>query len=587
MFSYVSGSELPGSSILDADDLSTSDPIATLLEGDLKNIRYLVELYPYNPEIAVDEQLHPAPFGVMAGSDIDTVTYGGIDTIYLSDHVFITEPTDEPANTPFAPMVENALTYDMSIWRGDTIGVNTASYGAIEITNYSGSLDDLVNKSLAGRRVVVKAGYEGKIIQPEDEYIYEDEDPVFEGSEQLLVEGGDSLNTYPYSNFAIVFDGLMTGVAHDDRGIILTISDNSLLLNKQIITPLYTGAGGLDGDTDLEGVMKPIALGKCYNIEPILVDAANLIYQCHAWSMEAVDKAFDAGVELTFDEDVADITTATPGAGQYSTSLATGHIKLGSTPAGRITADVLGDNEDGYVEQLGDVCQRIGLKLYDYLSFVPDDFSDGWNSLTDSVGVYIRDTITVRQLFDSLMNPCAAYWYFDRLGRLSARLIDTTGEINSSVTDELIDTAGMEMIQDIPPAWKITVAYAPVWTVQKEDELAGAASDAQRQFAANEYRYVVNENRALRNQYANPIERIFYTNLSEKTDAEALLSKFVDLYGQERRIYRGIVYEASYRNRIGDIVNLSYDRYGVGGEMLVIGIGEDARTGQTSLELFS
>lgn len=553
MFSYLPGSAAPGSSILDQDSHAVPDPIAGLLTGDLTNIRYLVEIYPYDKSIASNITLHPAPLSTVPGSAITAQKYGDIGTVRLSDHVFITEPDDVPSNTPFIPLVETALTYDMSVWRGDTIGLNTSSYGSIEVSNYSGELDGLVSKSFAGRRVVVKAGYDG----------------------------------FRYDDYATVFDGLANGLEYDDRGIILTISDRSLLMDKLIITPLYDGTGGLAGNSDLTGVMKPISLGKCFNIEPVLVDATNLIYQAHAWSMESVDAVYDAGVGLSFDADYPDITSANPGHGEYATCLATGHIKLGSTPVGRITANVQGDNDGGYVEELGAVCKRIGTKLYDYLSFHPDDYADNWGNLADSVGLYIRESATMRQLLDTLMNPCAAYWYFDRLGTLSARYINTAATSNASISTALIDTAGAEMIQQIPPAWKITVAYAPVWTVQNESEMAGAATDTQRQFVGNQYRLVTSEDRNLRGQFANPIERTFYTNLTDKADAEALLARMVSLYGKERRIYRGVGYEAAYRIRLGDVVGLSYDRYGIGGQMLVVGIGEDARTGQTSLELFA
>lgn len=552
MFSYSAAAALPPSSIFAADSAAIPDPIANLLNGSLTNIKYLVEVYPYDSTIVSQITLHPAPFSSVPSAAFTATQYGGINPVYLSDHVFITKPTDTIANVEFKPLVESPLQYDFSIWSGDTIGVNNASYGSIEVINYSGELDSIVDKSYTGRRVVIKGGYDG----------------------------------FNYAEYATVFDGLANEIEYDDRGIIFTISDKSLLMERALLTPIYQGTGGLEGGADIKGDMKPIALGKCFNIEPVLVDGVNLIYQCHFDSMAAVTAVFDSGVALTFDADVADITTATPSAGEYATSLATGFIKLGSTPTGRITANVQGDNDGGYVESLGGVCKRIGTKLYDYLSFPADDFTSAWDLLTDSVGIYVREQTTMRQLYDTLLNPCGAYWLFDRTGKLDARLIAFGDSGTSDLNVDIMDDRGLEMVQRITPAWKITVAYAPVFTVQNESEMAGGATEAQRQFVGNEYRFVVNEDRGVRSQYANPMERIFYTNLTDVGTANALLARMVQIYGTERRIYRGTFYELAFKVKLGDVVNLTYDRYGIGGSMLVVGIGEDARTGQTTLELF-
>ncbi len=198
----------------------------------------------------------------------------------------------------------------------------------------------------------------------------------------------------------------------------------------------------------------------------------------------------------------------------------------------------------------------------------------------------MRQNTTMRQLYDTLLNPCGAYWFFDRVGMLSANLVNLDAAVNKSITADLIDDRGLELIQRIVPAWRVTLGYAPVFTVQNESELAGGATAAQRQFVGNQYRLLVSEDRGVRSRYANPTERVFYSNLTDETQATALLAKLVSIYGTERKIYRGSFYELAFSVKLGDMINLTYDRYGIGGNMLVVGIGEDARTGQTILELF-
>lgn len=557
MLGYTSYAGLALCGIFPEDDHSTPDPIWRITSGQDNNLRYLVEMHPYSRTIENDILLLPPPIAALPfGSPIGQVI-GGETVLRLSDHHFITDPADTVPNKYYVPLVESPLSYDVSLIRGNDIGVNTPSFGAIEIANGDGSLDYMAQMNFSGRRIVVKAGYDG----------------------------------FKYDEYATVFDGLMNGIEYDDLGIIMTISDKGMLLDRTIITPEYTGTGGVNGNDDLVGQMKPLVFGKCFNVEPVLVDPINLVYQAHAWSMEAVTSVYDSGVALTYDADYPDIALAAPAHGEYATCLATGHIKLGSTPLGRITADVNGDNQDGYVGSVAKICQRMALRLYENLSFSPDDFdTQGWTALDDAisgdVGLYITERATLRQLFDRLLNPYLAYWYFTRFGRLSADLIDTDGAATINITEDMIDTAGVEMFSIMQPAWRIGVAYAPVWTVQKEDELAGAATEAHRTFVGNEHRMVTYEDRNIRNTHSNPIERTFYTNIVDKSEAEVLLERLIRIYGSERRIYRGVGYHGLFRVSVGDVLNVSYPRYGIAGRMVAMGVSEDAKTGKTTLELW-
>lgn len=549
--------ELAFGQLRDNDDLAVADPLCRLAQVVDPQLRYLVELYPYSEDVITEAAMLPGPVGSLAFGQLMLKSKGGESGIYLSDHHFITEPDDPLPNQYYEPVVDNPIQYDMSLIRGNEVGVNSPTYGAIEITNGDGELDQLIHMSWKGRRIVVKAGVDG----------------------------------YQYGDYATVFDGLCNAIEFDDSSIMLTVSDKGLLLDKQIITPNYSGLGGLEGGDDLAGRMKPLVFGQCFNIEPVLLDASNLIYQVHAGSIEAFDAVFDSGVALTFDADYADINAVTPGAGTFATCKAKGVIKLGSTPLGRITANVRGDNMGGYVSKAGSICMRMAMTLYDNESFLLDMFdTEAWAAVDSAVpgaaGLYITDRQTMRQLFDALLNPCVAYWFFDRFGLLSAAIVDTVGVPTIDVGQVDLDGRGIEMVDAVPPAWRISVGYAPVWTVQAEDELAGAATDAQRSFVGNAYRLTTYENRQIRREHLQPLERTFYTNLAEKADADELLARLVRIYGQERRIYRGVRYGGLFGISIGDAVNFSYGRFGLNKPMMVMGLSEDAETASTSLELW-
>jgi hypothetical protein len=557
MLGFSAFGVIPHGDILPENDLSVKDPFWRLMQLPYAPLRYLIELYPYDSVLPVEIHMLPGPIGMGAFGQLTASYLGGVSPVYLSDHHFITEPGDVPANCYFEPVVDNPLQYDMSLIRGDEIGISTPTYGAIEIRNGDGGLDALLGKNWKGRRIVVKAG----------------------------------ADKFAYADYATVFDGLCSGIEADDRNIIITVGDLGLRLDKLIYSSTYAGTGGLEGGNDLVGRMKPLAYGKCFNIEPLLVDAANLIYQAHAGSMHAFDAVYDSGVALTLDMDYADILLANPGAGEYATCRATGHIKLGSTPLGRITANIRGDASQGYISQTGAICSRLATTLYESDSFRVDDLDTAaWAKLdTDmpgDIGLYVTEQQTLRSMLDGLLSPFGSYWYFTRYGRLSVGCIDSSTEPSLSLSDNDIESSGAEMVNVMAPSWRISVAYAPVWTVQAEDELVGAASVTQRTFVGNQYRLSTSENRALFATHYEPTERIFYTNLTDKVAADALLERMKRIYGRERRVYRATVHGSMFRVFLSDAVNFKYSRLKVNAPMRVVGISEDAESASTTLELW-
>ncbi len=551
-FGYLPAGYIPGEY-----DLSVPDPFRELLTEPDIQLRYLIELHPYDADKNVDHTWVQGPIGWKPFGWIKAKTLGGIEPAYLSDLQFITEPTDTPANQYFAPVVNNPLQFDLSILRGDEFGISSPSFGSIQMQNGNADFDHLTELNWKGRRIVIKAG--GR--------------------------------NFRYDQFATVFDGMCNDIEYDDDTITLTIRDNGLKIDQLIVSDSYKGTGGVEGGNDLAGKLKPLLYGKAFNIEPVLVDPANLIYQIHAGTMQAVNAVYDRGADLTFQSDVADITTATPTAGNYVTSLATGFIKLGSTPSGRITADAQGDSSGGYVSTSADIARRIVMTKLGIGSFSPTDINDGaFNRLNaelpGAMGLYITEKSAVRNFLDMLINPCGAYWNFGRTGLLTAGYIDNPGVETSTLEASAIDASGIQAPAPVAPSWRISVAYAPAWVVQKEDELAGSVTEAQRSFVGQEYRTVVNEDRSVRTRNPQALDRVFYTALSDKADAEALLARLVRVYGTERKIYRVPTYGTLFRQYIGDTVRMTYPRFNINKNLSVVGISEDAESNQTTLELW-
>lgn len=540
-------------------DRSAIDPFAALLNTSNPQLMYLVELYPYDAGL-MQSLSFPLPYAGAAYGEFDLIYYGGLTTTYLSDAGFITEPSDNPSSQYFIAQVDNPLQYETSILSGDQFGSGNQSFGSIVITNGNGRLDYLNDYSWGNRRVVIKAGTKG----------------------------------FTYNQFATVFNGSANGIEADEERITITVRDNRVKTDQLLVPNIYAGTGELEGGADLATKPKPLCYGVVNNIEPVLVDAVNLIYQIHDGSINAVISVRDSGVTLSYGGDVTNIQTATVSAGFFKTDLSKGYIKLGSTPAGRITADAQGENGyTGYVSKVGDIVKRIVQTRLGSASLNDTDIDGGsLNRLSlaipGPVGIYINDRVSASTVIDELITQIGAYWTFTRQGQLVADIVDEPATETYTITPDDIEENGIRVANTIAPAWRISVGYAPAFTVQNADELAGGTTAIDRAFVSEEYRYVSMQDDVVRAQNTQAVELVFKTKLALKADAQALLSRLIRIYSKKRRVIQVPVYRALFRLYIGSTVKLVYDRFGLtaGSNLLVVGISEDAETGLTTLDLW-
>ncbi|MGI4886096.1 MAG: hypothetical protein ACRYFR_14160 [Janthinobacterium lividum] len=537
--------------------VGTKDPFAALAKNPDAELQYLVELYPYNDSTALALKTVTIFPGVMALGDYTLPYSGGEVKERLSDHGFITAPTDTDPNRLYLGRVTNPLQFDSSILSGGTFSGGSTSYGGIDIVNADGELDRFWSYHWAGRQVVVKAGGIG----------------------------------FAYDDFSPIFSGSVNSIDGNDSRIVLTIRDNRIKTDKPVRSAMYGGTGSLDGMAALTGQMKPLAYGVCKNVLPVLVEYATQTYQLHDGSLAAVDQVRDRGIILTYAGDVADIRTANPGANQYVTQLSGGYMRLGSTPAGQITADVQGDNADGFTTNSALLALKILKSKLGVYSFSSADIDEGSFARVAAVlmgagGLYIDGDVTGSDVLDALLNNSGAYWTFTRQGMLFAGIVRTPDMPTIDVRN--IDIQGLTVKEVIPPAWRITVGYAPATQVQSETDLAGGVTSDVQNFVTQAYRTVTAEDSSVRQRNALSNELVFNTNLASLDDAKALLARLVAIYSVKRTVYQVTVYNALYRYFVGDTANLVYDRYGLsaGKPFLVVGISENAASIETTLELW-
>lgn len=539
-------------------DRSVVSQFQSLLDNPNTQFIYLVHLYPYDPKLAGILK-DDAPYGATAIGEFEMPYSGGVTSVFISDAGYTTKPNDSLANRHFSALVDNPYQFEISIMNGSDFGSGSPSFGSITIASENGAQDYLNDYYWGARRVNVKVGTRNQ----------------------------------PYDQFTSIFDGLVNGIEADDERITLTISDNRAKVDGDIKVSQYIGSGGLDGASDNVGKPKPLCYGEVKNIEPVLIDPTNLIYQVHDGSILSIDKLRDAGVELINDGDVSDIMAATVGAGKYKTQLSGGYIKLGSSASGLITADVKGDNSGGYINTIGGIAQRIVKSRLGIVSLSNTDIDGGAfnrldNSVSGAAGIYISDIVSGSNLLDTLINSVLAYWTFDRSGILTCGIIDTPNTENSYITIDDIEESGVQVLEEITPSWRVKVGYCPLGMVQAASELAGSVSETDRAFYSTEYRFVSSEDSNVYTSNPKATERTFYTRLINQSDASILATRLMSVYAINRKKLKVPLVGNLFKYFVGQTVRITYPRHGLknGKNMIITGISEDAETNTTTLELW-
>jgi len=280
--------------------------------------------------------------------------------VYLSDNIFRTGASEYPTHKGFLQRIDQAFNFQQNIpIPGELISRGSQGFGNVELINLDQELDGYTDIIWNGRSIEVLIG--GKY-HPN---LY------------------DEYNTL-FSEFERIFYGTVDGLQWDNGKISFSVYDFGINLERNIQDEFYQGTGTTEGGSELEGKPKPICMGRCVNVPPVLVDTTYDVYQVHFRSIEEVEGVRDKGDDLTADGDIVDLVlddvySWTPVSGHYITDLANGLIRLGAPPDGKVTADIRGDNVGGYIETSGDILKRIAVDLVNIVESIEinsDSFLD-------------------------------------------------------------------------------------------------------------------------------------------------------------------------------------------------------------------
>lgn len=478
---------------------------------------------------------------------------GTIKKFYMSTANFVTSPTDTPAHIAFDPALEDPGSIGFHVFsNGETTGDTQIEKGEMIVKNADGAFDAWVNYGFDGRPIVVRQG-----------------------------SGG----AYP-SSFPVVFVGTVEGVQTQGNKVIVSIRDKQRLFDEPALTNTYGGTNalpnGVDGTAnDIKGKTKPKTFGKVFNVSPPQVNTSKLTFQVNDGAVASID-AYDRGVALTLSSDYATSTAlnaATLTTGTYATCLAEGFFRLGGSPTGTVTADVVQGATAGVrtaAQLLTALALSAGLSGAE-ISAADATALDALNST--EVGCYIEKDDTFKDHMDAIASSIGAWYCFDgagvmRMGRLS----------DPSTMTSALDIAEYDLIgrperrygrSSGLPAYRVVVNHTKIYTTQESD-VAGSVTDARREFLKNEYRNEKAEDISVKTQFKLAQVLEVPTLLTSSSAASTEAARLLGLFKPRRDFFEVVVPSALAQSvglRLGSCVTLFYNRFGLSGGKKFVTLG--------------
>ena len=299
----------------------------------------------------------------------------------------------------------------------------------------------------------------------------------------------------PFSSYIKVYEGSAGSLDTSGAVARLPLLSVEHLIDRNLLTRSYTGtdpAGGSEGPSPLRGILKPFAAGFCQNIEPVLVDRVNNIYQYHGYGPAAgVQAVFEGAVDLG--PPAATVTTWNGLAslelkpGQWASAPQIGAFRLKSLPSNKITADVRGALDNGvFASTIGPVMALLikstgvsGLRVAPSLA----TRSEAWSVYADN-----QTTVGEQLRLALLAAGCASIPTSDGgYAAMDFFELGTPIRLDSEQTGDAI-VQSYSQVNVAPEVWQVRVQGARAWSVNSESEVLASVAQLSADAEANNER---------------------------------------------------------------------------------------------------
>lgn len=490
-------------------------------------------------------------------------------TLYFSSEPFVTGAADTPAHTAFLPRIQQpALLQRACFTRGATGGASTVGYGELVLANNDGALDAWIAAGFDGRPILLRCGQAGA--------------------------------AYP-DEWATVLTGTMAAPGWEWTSVALRLRDRQAELDQDLQPTKYLGnnalPAGLEGVEDLQDQPKPRCYGTVYNIPAVLVNSSRLIYQVNDGAVNAISAVYDRGAALTVGATYASqaaMETTAPAAGSFRAWLAGGYFRLGSTPAGLISADVT-QGATAADRTTAQILKALALQA----GIASGAIHSGDVAALDAacpaeIGVWWDQEVSALRAMDTVAEAAGAWYGFDALGTLRmAQLAAPTGEPVAELTPWNLLKLEIQTTADGAhnvPVWRVEIQYAVNYSVQTAD-LAGSVTAARRGWLAQPFRVAAAQDAGIKTVHPLSEPLIVETPLVSAASAASEAARRLALYGVRRDRVRVVVrLDAATLAalQLGSVVRLTHPRYGYGDGPLfrILALQLDLRLNRAELLLW-
>lgn len=488
-----------------------------------------------------------------------------------AERIFLAEIEAAEAANPANVVTLRLATYDMAFdefWHGVVVGVprlrrslqgtfggqSAVSWGELECVREDGytvtpddavTLDDLLDGTylVAGRAIVIKYG-------------------------------GEDL---PESEYRTIFSGTCGALrSWNNAGFRIEIGDPLEALRQKKATPNVIPQA-LNTPESVVGKPVPLALGRCRNVSPILIDDVAYTYR--------VSDAAPAGVGCSAVTAVHD-----DGAAVSYTDHGDGTFTLALSPVGTITADVDGATFSGvYKNTVGGILNGLLTTLGGVSNVSSSHIAALDAAMPYEVGIYVADAVDVLTVMDRLCKGLPIWRAFTRLGQFRCGEFAPPTGTPDLVVDETGTVVGSLSGETDPVIWKQALRFGRNHTPIPEDRAAGSLSLDQKSWLATDWRTAEASDPAIQTAFplaaeGDPAD----TALIDAADAEAVAAKWLALQGAFRRRYRITLKPLSLAYELNACARLVFPRFGLelGDEFRIVAVEEDYNGKTVSLELW-
>lgn len=369
--------------------------------------------------------------------------------------------------------------------------------------------------------------------------------------------------TYDGSTLMTIFRGTVSRVEVTKRTVKFILRDRANFLNDPYPQDTYLGDGttDLEGRSDIAGVPKPKVLGSVSNATPVLVDYAKQIYQVSSLADCDITAARDRGVELTDAGSYASendlLTGGAPASGSYKTW--EGFVRLGVQPQALTVDAEQADNTADDVLDL--VVTGAGATL-------------DAPTLSQEVGIYLRDKRSTADLLNELVASVAGMWWYNASDEVEVKTL-AVGTASHTIPQhrvlEITRQSGGSGSNGLP-VYRVVHRFDRVETVQTDVAITAPLPDRW----ANAYREDASEDSTIKTRHLLSEELVVDT---ARRTSGSFASDLVTLLKVRRD-------QTSVRTRLdlygdvelGDTVTIEHERFGYssGRDMVVISRQPDA-----------